>query len=262
VRERPRLDAVLLDAGGTLVRLDFEWMSDMLATLGHAVDTAALRRAEVEGRRRYDASGGRPLAPDDPHPALGSAGDINAYFGGMLEAAGVPPGLLGAAGAAMHARQAEPVGLWARPVEGAAVTLTALRERGLRLAVVSNSDGRAEAHLVHAGVRGGLEFVVDSQIAGFEKPDPRLFRIALERMEVAAEHALYVGDIRSVDEAGALAAGLHVVIIDPYGDYVPPDAPSIPSIGALPDFIDSRFEVPSNVARAAETARHERGTSP
>ena len=35
--ERPALAAVVFDAGGTLVRIDFEWMSGMLAGLGHAV---------------------------------------------------------------------------------------------------------------------------------------------------------------------------------------------------------------------------------
>ena len=52
--ERPGLDAVLLDAGGTLVRLDFEWMAETVTALGAPVSAATLRRAEIEGRRRYD----------------------------------------------------------------------------------------------------------------------------------------------------------------------------------------------------------------
>jgi HAD superfamily hydrolase (TIGR01549 family) len=255
---RPSLEAVVLDAGGTLVRLDFEWISDMLGGLGHAVSAETLRRAEVAGRRRYDASGGRSLEPGDAHPALGSTGDIRAYFGGTLEAAGVPADMLEAAETAMHERQAEPVGLWARTAEGAAGALAALVERGLRLAVVSNSDGRADAHLVHGGVREGIEFVVDSQIEGIEKPDPRLFQVALDRLGVEASRAIYVGDIRSVDEAGARAAGMHWVIIDPYGDYVPEGQPSVPAIGALPAWIESRFDVPQRVTGAAGSALRER----
>lgn len=259
--ERPRLDAVILDAGGTLVRLDFEWIASMLERLGHSVTPGALRRAEIEGRRRYDASGGSALEPGEAHPALGSAGDIREYFGGMLDAAGVPPRLRAQAEAVMHARQSEPVGLWARPAEGAAEAITGLARRGLRLAVVSNSDGRAEAHLVHAGVRDGIEFVVDSQIEGIEKPDPRLFQVALRRMRLAPEVALYVGDIRSVDEAGARAAGMHHVIFDPYGDYVPAGLPSIPAIGALPAWIDAHFDVPNGTVSAARAARDERSPS-
>lgn len=249
--ERPGLDAVLLDAGGTLVRIDYEWIAATVSALGHPVDAAALRRGEIEGRRRYDASSGRPLAAGEEHPMLGSSGDIRAYFTGMLDGAGVPAALHEPLEAAIDARQAEPIGLWSRIAEGAHDALGGLRALGLRLAVVSNSDGRAEAHLVHAGVRDGIEFVVDSQIVGIEKPDSGIFRIALERMGIAAGRALYVGDMRSVDERGARAAGMHAVIIDPYGDYVPPDRPSIASIGDLPGWIETRFDVPNGAARTA-----------
>src|SRR5215468_696636 len=81
------LDAVVFDAGGTLVRLDFEWMAEMLRERGFSIDAATVRRAEVEGRRRYDASWGAPQGGPTP---LGRRGDVLAYFGGTLEAAGVP----------------------------------------------------------------------------------------------------------------------------------------------------------------------------
>ena len=58
VTTRPELEAVVFDAGGTLVRLDFEWMSEMLAGLGFPASVDDLRRAEVHGRRRYDALAG------------------------------------------------------------------------------------------------------------------------------------------------------------------------------------------------------------
>lgn len=249
--ERPRLDAVLFDAGGTLVRIDYEWMAETVSALGHPLDAAALRRGEIEGRRRYDASAGRPLEPGEEHPTLGSSGDIRAYFAGMLESARVPEALHDPVATALEERQAEPIGLWSRTAEGAPQALERLLALGLRLAVVSNSDGRAEAHLVHAGVRDAVEFVVDSQIVGIEKPDPGIFRIALERMAVAPERALYVGDLRSVDERGARAAGMHAVILDPFGDYVPGDRPSIASIGDLPAWVESRFDVPNGAARTA-----------
>src|SRR5262245_47182561 len=87
---RPELEAVVFDAGGTLVRLDFEWMSTMLAELGVTASAEERRRAEVNGRRRYDSLAGR--APKTPalglHPPLGSVGPTRAYFAGMLEAVG------------------------------------------------------------------------------------------------------------------------------------------------------------------------------
>ena len=113
-----------------------------------------------------------------------------------------------------------------------------------RLACVSNSDGRAEEALEAAGVRAGLEFVVDSHLVGFEKPDPRIFRLALEGLGVPAERALYVGDIRSIDELGARAAGMRFALIDPWMDYGDPEI-SIPAIRELPYWITTNFGLPA-----------------
>jgi len=250
--DRPALEAVIFDAGGTLVRLDFEWMSEWLAAQGHAVSAEALRRSEVEGRRRYDASAAVLPDPNAPQP-LGARGDVRAYLGGMLEDAGVPERLRQPALAAFVARQAGP-GLWTRPMEGARAAIDAVRAMGLRAAVVSNSDGRAAQHLEDSGVLAGLEFVVDSQRVGVEKPDPRILEIALRNLGVEAARAIYVGDIRSVDEAVARAAGTHVVLIDPWGDYAPGEA-TIASPSQLASFLAARFTLPQPAAIHPRDAR-------
>lgn len=244
--DRPVLEAVLFDAGGTLVRLDFEWMSGMLHSIGIDVPAARLLRAEVEGRRRYDASRGRPRAAYEAPPPLGSAGDTRAYFGGMLEAAGVPATTLEEVLAAFERRHAE-CGLWTRPMEGAREAIDGVAALGLKRAVVSNSDGRAEMHLRDCGVLEGIEFVVDSHLVGVEKPDPAIVRIALDRLHVAADRALFVGDIRSVDQEVARAAGTTFVLVDPWGDYGA-GAPAIDSMHSLAAYIHSRFQVPQRAA--------------
>lgn len=249
---RPELAAVLFDAGGTLVRLNFEWMAGAVADFGVAVDAAALRRAEIAGRRVYDHTRGHAPARGEPPPPLGVAGDTVAYFRATLEAAGVPAAQIGTALERFFARHAR-AGLWDRPMEGARGALDAIGALGLRRAVVSNSDGRAERHLSDAGVRDGLEFVVDSHRVGAEKPDPRIFAVALERMRLPAERVLYVGDILCVDAAGARAAGLHFVLIDPYGDYAPPGVAAIPGIADLPAWIARTFTIVSSRGAAVAT---------
>jgi len=244
----PALEAVIFDAGGTLVRIDFEWIAAVLVQSGVQTDAATLRRAEVEGRRRYDASGG-----SDSGGPLGGPGDIRAYLGGTLMAAGVPPHHIEPAITRLLARE-QASGLWSRAMEGARDAVDAVGRMGLKRAVVSNSDGRAERHLRNAGVRDGIDFVVDSHTVGVEKPNPRIFAIALERLETEAAHALYVGDIRSVDEVGARAAGLHFVLIDPWGDYGAPGAPSIPNMAELPSWIAAHFEVPRPLVAAKPDA--------
>ncbi len=248
------LDAVLFDAGGTLVRLDFEWLSETLAALGVAVPAHRLRRCEVEGRRRYDASSPGPVPPAGELPApLGAHGDNRTYFAGMLVTAGVPEHLLATAGERIAERSAS-ARMWGRPAEGARATVDAVRAMGLRVGVVSNSDGRAEQHLRDCDVLDGIECVIDSHVVGIEKPDPAIFRLALERMGIGAERTIYVGDIVSVDVVGARRAGLTPVLLDPYGDYAPAGVAAIPHISALPAWIREHRTLPApRVAGATPT---------
>ncbi len=94
-----------------------------------------------------------------------------------------------------------------RPVRGAVETLERLRDRGLGLAVVANWDSALPTHLAELGLDRFFATVVTSAAVGAPKPDPAIFRTALERLGVAASRSLHVGD-EPVDEEGARAAGM------------------------------------------------------
>jgi FMN phosphatase YigB (HAD superfamily) len=64
-------------------------------------------------------------------------------------------------------------------------------------------------------------------------------------MGVPSGRALYVGDILSVDAAGARAAGMHFVLLDPLGDYAAGRVPAIPAIDRLPQYLREEFDVRS-----------------
>ena len=89
--------------------------------------------------------------------------------------------------------------------------------------VVSNSNGNAHVLLKQAGIGADLDFVIDSAVVGVEKPDPRIFELAVRQAGVAAHEAAYVGDLYSVDVLGARAAGLHPILLDPRGFWGPRD---------------------------------------
>jgi putative hydrolase of the HAD superfamily len=93
-------------------------------------------------------------------------------------------------------------------------TLMALRERGLRLGIVSNFDGRLIDICTGLGIAHAVDIIVMSSRAGFAKPDPRIFITALQQLGVTPTEALHVGDSERDDVAGAQAAGLHAVLIE------------------------------------------------
>ena len=95
-----------------------------------------------------------------------------------------------------------------RPAEGAVEALATCGQRGMKLAVVSNWDCSLPERLDELGLLEHFDTVVTSAEAGVPKPEPRAFLLALERLGVAADRALHVGD-EETDERGAHAAGMH-----------------------------------------------------
>jgi putative hydrolase of the HAD superfamily len=108
--------------------------------------------------------------------------------------------------------------LWTKPIAGAAETLAALKAQGVRVGVVSNSDGFVAQYLEAAGLLSYCDVIVDSRVLGIEKPDPRIFQHALTELGIAPDGVPFVGDRYDVDVMGARAVGMHGVLYDPQGD--------------------------------------------
>lgn len=101
-------------------------------------------------------------------------------------------------------------------------TLEALRAAGCRLGVVSNWDSRLIEVLKLLELDAYFETIAVSHLEGIEKPDPRIFERALERMEAEPAQALHIGDRPDMDLEGARRAGVDAVVIDRSGRF--PDA--------------------------------------
>jgi putative hydrolase of the HAD superfamily len=123
--------------------------------------------------------------------------------------------------------------LWSEVLPGVPAALATLRAAGLRLVVVSNSDGTAEAGMVTCGLRDLVDAVVDSAVFGVEKPDRRIFEHALALAGAGAADAIHVGDLHAADVVGAIGAGIHPVLLDPFGDWPAPACTTATDLAAL-----------------------------
>jgi putative hydrolase of the HAD superfamily len=224
---------VLFDAGGVLLDLDYAFLKRLLearhvaTTIGELSESESLARTAIDRRVR---EGGR----------TGEA--WRDYFRILLTRVGAPPeGTEEIIDTLAEAH--ERVGLWTVAIDGAVATVRALKDAGHRLGVVSNAEGRVERDLDGAGFAGLFETVVDSHVVGVEKPDPGIFRIAMERMSVSPDTAVYVGDVPAVDVAGARAAGLTPVLLDRHDLYASADVPRLRSIAELPDWLSEWGQV-------------------
>ena len=209
---------LIFDAGNTLLRMNYRAIAEHLVGRGRRVTAADVEDAELRGRVRLDA-----------HPETAgsteSAGTRDRYVRYLLEPLGITDDAEVADIGRWRASFNAPWGLWTEADPEAAAALRRVKAAGLGAGVISNSNGRAGAILRAAGLGAELDFVIDSGIVGVEKPDPRIFALALEAARAAAGEAVYVGDLYSVDVLGARAAGLDAILIDPRGYGGPRDCP-------------------------------------
>ena len=110
--------------------------------------------------------------------------------------------------------------------------LRELRDRGLRLIVVSNWDCSLPEWLDRAGIGELVDGAVSSAVVGEAKPAPAVFEAGLRLAGCDAAEALFVGDSVENDVLGARAAGLRAVLVQRVGDQ-PPGVETVRSLGAL-----------------------------
>jgi putative hydrolase of the HAD superfamily len=216
---------LLLDAGGVLVRPSFTRVAQALEAHGVVTRPEALVAAETLARKDMDAP-----------PALGRATDEERaflYFDLVLDRAGIARSAARDAALRALKRWHDEHNLWEDVLEGVRPGLARLRQAGLRLAVVSNANGTVERLFERLDLVRFFDAIVDSQVEGVEKPDPRLFERALERAGGERETALHVGDLYHVDVVGARAARLRAVLVDEGGLYPGADCPRVRSLAEL-----------------------------
>jgi putative hydrolase of the HAD superfamily len=93
-------------------------------------------------------------------------------------------------------------------------TLTRLRDRGIKLAVISNWDDRLRPLLSALDLAQHFNAILVSAEAGMQKPDPAFFLEAARRLGVAVGEVAHVGDSPQEDLAGAQAAGMRAVLVN------------------------------------------------
>ncbi len=218
--------SVMFDVGNTLLHMDYEAVARIITSRALAVEADQVRTADNMARSAVKA---RSANRDE-------------YWmwkmGPICEILGVPdhlvPSIAQRLGRENHATSRS---LWRVPDPEAHHVLELLGASGYRLAAVSNSDGRIKSHLAAFDLVQYMEFVVDSGVAGIEKPDPGIFEVATDKMGVAPCECVYVGDIYAVDVVGARAAGLNPVL---YNQFPPEEAncPVIYRLGELPGVLE------------------------
>lgn len=201
-------------------------LGPLLAYYGGADDVDRHRRAHYAAMAVKSAQGA------DEH-------DWREYDLAYVRAVGVSDGDMDEAAAVLGTTRTAP--LWRWPIPESRAALARLAAAGMPLGVVSNASGQIEAMLRRSGVcqvgPGGavaVRCVVDSHVVGVAKPDPGIFDHAAAHFPgLDRSRICYVGDSTRMDVGGAIAAGVHPILLDPFDDHPGADFDRIATLHEL-----------------------------
>jgi putative hydrolase of the HAD superfamily len=117
--------------------------------------------------------------------------------------------------------------------------ITALKERGVKVGVISNFESWLRDMLARFDLLDLFEVVAISGDLDLEKPDPRIFEWAMREMGTRPDVSLHVGDSPNFDAQPAHDLGMTGVLLDRHGRWtdLQADYPIIQTLGAIPELI-------------------------
>jgi putative hydrolase of the HAD superfamily len=226
--------AVFFDAGETLVHPEPTFahlMARVLQRAGHEVDAEGIRaRSHVVLERFAHAAETKELWTTAPDRSRAFWHDVYAIF---LRELGIADrdGLIDRLYAAFTDLANYAL------FDDVVPALERLREAGLRLGVISNYEPWLEQLLERLGVIGYFDVRVISGIEGIEKPDPAIFRLAMDRLGVEASASVYVGDDPRLDVGPAASVGMSPVLLDRRARFPDAPEPRIASMAEVPTLL-------------------------
>lgn len=210
---------LFFDVGNTLISIDFVWVSEELSKRGIQCDAKTLQRAEASARPEISTQ----INSVKNNPSI----DERAfYFTKILN--NIPSATKKGTDSINHIVQdlieiffseGNAIRLWSYVLPGTYEALGILQAMGYQMHVISNADGSIEQQLIEGNLRSFFNVVIDSYVVKVEKPNPKIFEIALEKANCKPKESLYIGDIYDIDIVGANSVGMQAVLIDPFFDW-------------------------------------------
>jgi putative hydrolase of the HAD superfamily len=225
----PSTPYLIFDAGGTLLFPDQTFIIPLAQTHGITLSPEQLYTAfyhvihDLDRHIRHEGYDANPWPDGFAYALLAMIGLNGAAAETMAEACQV---------------QHRAKSLWTFTFAWVTETLSRLAGQGYRMSVISNADGRVKDQLRAVSLAGHFDEIFDSTLVGVEKPDPAIFEIALQTLNLEPAGVLYIGDTVMFDVVGANRAGVGCVHLDPLGLYTTWPGMHIPDIRHLPDWLE------------------------
>jgi putative hydrolase of the HAD superfamily len=202
--------AVTFDYGQTLAELDMNFLARRVAERGAVVSVPELESAAPIAWQAYDDAKRRGEAAYVAWSSFMRTLLENARVRRQSGGDGVVHELVEYLWSEQPRRN-----LWRKPIAGMKELVLDLSKGGVPMGIVSNSEGRLAELLDEMGFAKYFPAIADSGKLGFEKPDGRIFTWTAERLGVAPNETVHIGDAWAADVDGALGVGARAIWFTP-----------------------------------------------
>ncbi len=217
---------ILLDAGGTLVFPDVKWLSNLMGEYGLKVSEEQILKRVYEIDYLIDKSMKERIT------FLEDGNLLKALFRAFTDSEKKIEELKTKTDERDRIKN-----LWAYTFPWVKETLEKLKDDGYSISIVSNSDGRAAKVIEEVGLSQFIDRIYDSQIVGFEKPDPEIFKKALIELNLSPDEAIFFGDMFYTDVLGANRVKMGAVHLDPFNFYKGWPGKRIANVKDIPELL-------------------------
>jgi HAD superfamily hydrolase (TIGR01509 family) len=197
--------AVTFDFGQTLAELDHAFLARRASERGVHIDHERARTETPAAWTAYGEAKRNGLAGHDAWCT---------FMRTLLERCGLTSPLADDLAEWFWTEQPR-VNLWRKPIPGMFELAIELRERGVPVGIVSNSEGKLAELAAELGHTHTFLVIADSGVLGIEKPDPRIFQFAASALGVATNEIVHVGDSWEADIVGAMNANARAIWFQP-----------------------------------------------
>ena len=225
-----KINVVFFDAGNTILFINFKVIKKILEENGIKTSLTDLKESELKWRTSLEEN-------IEEFQHLKDKEILPFYFSLILKSMNLDKETEEHVVSEIIKRHKKKM-LWSIFPSSVYKVIKELRKRDYLVGIISNSDGRLVNQLKSMKIWELFDTVVDSREVGVEKPDPEIFKIALNRLNAQPEEAIYIGDIYSIDIKPAQRIGMKAILFDPGDFFGHLHCPRIKRIKDVFDFLE------------------------